>query len=130
MFLVCSLGPGTFRDPNANNSLFFPDESGDIKLELNTELRLKVNNILEGAFFVDAGNIWLYNKDTTTVSGMPGVLLRPGAQFTKDFMKELAVDAGIGLRIDLTILLLRLDVAAPLREPWLPSGQRWVFKRF
>lgn len=125
-----SLGPGTYRDPNANGNIFFPDESGDIKLELNTELRLKVNNILEGAFFVDAGNIWLYNKDTTTASGTPGVLLRPGAQFTKDFMKELAVDAGIGLRIDLTILLLRLDVAAPLREPWLPSGQRWVFSNF
>jgi outer membrane protein insertion porin family len=125
-----SLGPGTYRDPYNDSTSFFPDEAGDIKLELNTELRFKVNSILEPAFFIDAGNIWLYNKDTSTVRGMPGVLLRPGAHFTKDFLKELAVDAGIGLRIDLTILLLRLDVAAPLRKPWLPSGQRWVLSDF
>jgi outer membrane protein assembly factor BamA len=115
-----SVGPGTYRDPNADSSIFFPDESGDIKLELNTELRFKINNILESAIFVDAGNIWLYNKDTSIVKP------RPGVQFTKDFLKELAVGAGIGLRINLTILLLRLDIAAPLRKPWLPPGQRWV----
>src|ERR1700712_2857911 len=85
-------------------------------MELNSEIRLKVNNIIEGALFADAGNIWLYNKDP----------LRPGAEFTKDFMKQLAVGAGVGLRLDLTILLLRLDVAAPLREPWLPPGKQWV----
>ncbi|MEP6928138.1 MAG: BamA/TamA family outer membrane protein [Ginsengibacter sp.] len=121
-----SVGPGTYLDPNINSNKFFPDESGDIKLELNTELRFKLNKILEPAIFIDAGNIWLYNKDTTTIRGMPGVILRPGVQFTKDFLNELAVDAGVGLRIDLAILLLRLDIAAPLHKPWLPSGQRWV----
>jgi outer membrane protein insertion porin family len=115
-----SIGPGTYRDPRADSTLFFPDESGDIKLELNTELRFKINNILESAVFIDAGNIWLYNKDPN----------RPGAEFTKDFLNQLAAGAGIGLRIDLTILLLRLDVAAPLREPWLPAGQRWVLNNF
>lgn len=116
-----SVGPGTYRDPNADSLTFFPDQSGDIRLELNTELRYKVTNILEGAFFVDAGNIWLYNKDTSTVYP------RPGVQFSKDFMKELAVGTGIGLRLDLTILLLRIDIAMPIRKPWLPDGQRWVF---
>ncbi len=114
-----SVGPGTYRPPDADSVSFFPDESGDIKLEMNTELRLKINNILEGAFFIDAGNIWLYNKDT----------LRPGAQFTKDFLKQLAVGTGVGLRINLTILLLRIDLATPLREPWLPPGQRWVINK-
>jgi outer membrane protein assembly factor BamA len=111
-----SLGPGSYRDPDADSSSFLPDQSGDIKLELNTELRYKINEILEGALFVDAGNIWLYNSDT----------LRPGGKFSNDFMKDLAVDAGIGLRINLTILILRLDLAMPLRNPWLPPGQRWV----
>jgi outer membrane protein assembly factor BamA len=111
-----SLGPGSYRDPDADSSSFLPDQSGDIKLELNTELRYKINEILEGALFVDAGNIWLYNNDP----------LRPGGKFTKDFMRDLAVDAGIGLRINLTILILRLDLAMPLRNPWLPPGQRWV----
>ncbi len=124
-----SVGPGIYREPNADSVNFFPDESGDIKLEMNTELRLKVNDIIEGAVFVDAGNIWLYNKDTTTVAGMPGTLLRPGVQFTKDFFSQLAVGTGIGLRINLQILLLRIDIGIPLRKPYLPPGQRWVFNQ-
>jgi len=114
-----SIGPGTYRDPKADSLAFFPDESGDIKLEMNTELRYKINNILEGAFFIDAGNIWLYNKDSN----------RPGAQFTKDFLNQLAVGTGIGLRLNLTILLLRIDLATPLREPWLQPGSRWVINQ-
>ncbi|MEO6329401.1 MAG: BamA/TamA family outer membrane protein, partial [Ginsengibacter sp.] len=111
-----SVGPGLFRDPLADSSRFFPDQTGDVKLELNSELRFRVNNILEAAVFVDAGNIWLYNSDT----------LRPGAKFTKDFTKQLAVGAGAGVRLNLTILLLRLDVATPLRKPWL-TGNKSVF---
>jgi outer membrane protein insertion porin family len=114
-----SIGPGIYRDPNADSLSFFPDESGDIKLEMNTELRIKINSILEGALFVDAGNIWLYNKDTARI----------GAEFTKDFLNQLAVGTGVGLRINLTILLLRIDLATPLREPWLPAGQRWVLNK-
>ncbi|HUZ60976.1 MAG TPA: BamA/TamA family outer membrane protein [Hanamia sp.] len=111
-----SIGPGTFRPKNADSLSFFPDQSGDIKLELNSELRYKFNNILEGALFIDAGNIWLYRKDT----------LQPGGVFNKNFMSQLAVGTGVGLRINLSILLLRLDLGMPLREPWLPDGQRWV----
>ena len=104
-----TLGPGTYRPANADSTNFYPDQSGDIKLEINTELRQKISGILEGAFFIDAGNIWLKNKDA----------FKPGAEFTKNFLKQLAVDAGIGLRFDLQILLLRFDVAIPLRKPWL-----------
>jgi outer membrane protein insertion porin family len=68
--------------------------------------------------FVDAGNIW--TKDT--------VLYGKDAQFSKSFMKDIAVSAGIGFRVDLSILLIRLDIAAPLREPYLPRGQEWVIK--
>lgn len=114
-----SIGPGSYRDPNTDSLKFLPDQSGDIKLELNTELRYKLNNILEGAFFIDAGNIWLYNKDTT----------RPGSQFSKDFLRDLAAGAGVGLRLNLTILLLRIDLAMPIREPWLPNGQKWVLNQ-
>lgn len=114
-----SLGPGTYRPANADSLSFLPDESGDIKIEMNSELRIKLNSILEGALFVDAGNIWLYNKDTSY----------PGGQFTKDFLSQFAVGTGVGLRINLTILLLRLDLAMPLRDPWLPPGQRWVINQ-
>lgn len=114
-----SVGPGTYRPPNADSLNFFPDESGDIALEINTELRYRFNKIIEGAVFFDAGNIWLHRKDT----------LQPGGEFTKDFIKQLAVGTGIGLRLNLTILLLRLDLGMPLREPWLPAGQRWVIDK-
>ncbi|MEP6615546.1 MAG: BamA/TamA family outer membrane protein [Ginsengibacter sp.] len=112
-----SLGPGTFRPANADNSNFYPDQSGDIKLEINSEIRQKLSGIVEGAIFVDAGNIWLYNDNP----------LKPGAKFTSDFLNQLAVGSGVGIRFDLQILLLRIDAAVPLRKPYLPAGQRWVF---
>ncbi|MEO6949528.1 MAG: BamA/TamA family outer membrane protein [Ginsengibacter sp.] len=115
-----SLGPGSYRRPDADSiNRFNPDQSGDVKLELNSEIRYRFNKIIEGAFFVDAGNIWLYNKDTSRI----------GANFSKNFMKELAVGTGVGLRLNFTILLLRLDLAMPLRKPWLPEGNRWVINQ-
>lgn len=114
-----SVGPGTFRPKNADSLSYFPDESGDLKLEMNTEIRYKINSVVEAAAFLDAGNIWLYRTDP----------LMPGAVFTKDFIKQLAVGTGVGIRLDLTILLLRIDIGMPLREPWLPPGQRWVFNQ-
>lgn len=111
-----SVGPGTY---DASALAGVPDQTGDLKLELNTELRAKLFSIVEGAAFVDAGNIWLYNNDT----------LKRGGQFSKNFLKELAVGAGIGLRFDVTILIIRLDVAFPLRKPWLPDGKRWVIDK-
>lgn len=114
-----AVGPGTFRSKYADSLTFYPDQSGDIKLEMNTELRYKFNSILGGAIFIDAGNIWLYRKDT----------LQPGGQFTQNFMSQLAVGTGVGLRINLSILLLRVDLGMPLRDPWLPAGQRWVINQ-
>ncbi|MFN4316209.1 MAG: BamA/TamA family outer membrane protein [Chitinophagaceae bacterium] len=110
-----ALGPGSYAQPQSSD--FLPDQSGDMKLELNTEWRMKLFSIVHGALFVDAGNIWLYNED-------PG---KPGAKFGSDFLKELAVGGGVGLRFDISFLVLRFDVAIPLRKPFLPDGERWVF---
>lgn len=112
-----ALGPGTFQAEPIANTNFLPDQAGDLKLELNSELRMKLFSVVHGALFVDAGNIWLYNESDD----------RPGGAFTTSFMKELAVDAGVGIRIDISVLVLRLDVAFPLRKPWLPETERWVF---
>jgi len=108
-----SIGPGTFKD--TLNKDFLPDQTGDIKLELNTELRMKFSRILEGAVFIDAGNIWLYRKNP----------YKPGAEFSKDFLKQLAVGTGAGIRLDFSFFLIRLDVAFPLRKPFL-VGNEWV----
>lgn len=115
-FRARSIGPGTYRDSTITAESFLPEQSGDIKLELNAEYRMKLYSVVHGAVFVDAGNIWLWNKKEG----------KEGAEFTKDFYKELAVGAGLGLRLDLSFLILRLDGAFPLRKPWLPEGQRWV----
>jgi outer membrane protein insertion porin family len=113
-----SLGPGTYQAVKNTNVGFIPDQSGDIKLELNTELRFKIIKPVYGAAFIDAGNIWLYNENK----------YKPGSKFSKDFLNELAAGTGLGVRVDITILVLRLDLAFPIRKPWLPATERWVIK--
>ena len=114
-FRARSLGPGSFQAPLTSNS-YFPDQSADLKLEFNTEYRAKIYGLMKGALFVDAGNIWLLNADPN----------KPGAEISKDFIKQIAVGAGAGLRFDFSFLILRTDLAIPLRKPYLPEGQRWV----
>jgi outer membrane protein assembly factor BamA len=110
-----SVGPGTFRDTNITKG-FLPDQTGDIKLELNTEFRPHLTGPLYGAVFIDAGNVWLKNADTA----------RRGGEFSGRFLSELAVGAGVGLRLDIQLFVVRLDVGIPLRKPWLNPGNRWV----
>lgn len=117
-FRARSIGPGVY-DASSEDSPFLPDQSGDLKLELNAEYRAKLFSVVHGAVFVDAGNIWLLNKDDNKV----------GTEITKDFMKQLAVGTGVGLRFDLSFLILRTDLAFPIRIPYLPEGQRWVLDK-
>ncbi|SMC53816.1 translocation and assembly module lipoprotein TamL [Pedobacter africanus] len=131
-FPARSLGPGTYNyrdNPGATENRTYTDQSGDIKAMLNTELRFKLVSILHGALFADAGNVWLRKEDmgspaTPTSEAIPG---RPGSGFKfKNALSEMAVGTGAGLRIDATIFVIRLDVAFPVRKPYLPAGQRWV----
>ncbi|MES1250300.1 MAG: BamA/TamA family outer membrane protein [Chitinophaga rupis] len=66
---------------------------------------------------MDAGNIWTLRYDSS----------RPGSRFGKDFLDQTAVGVGTGLRIDVSILLLRLDLGIPVREPFRPEHERWLF---
>lgn len=118
-FRARTLGPGSYVIPPGTNENYTPDQSADLKLEFNTEYRAKLFSIVRGAVFFDAGNIWLLNADPN----------KPGAEISKDFMKELAIGAGVGLRFDLSFLVLRTDLAIPLRNPALPDGQRWVIDK-
>ena len=118
-FPVHLIGPGSYL-PTANDIKFFQTIGGDYKFLYNSELRFPVaGKNLTGAVFVDIGNIW--TKDTTVFG--------PEGQLTKDFYKELSVSSGFGLRFDLSVLLLRLDLGIPLRKPYLPDGQRWVINK-
>lgn len=109
------VGPGTFNSEGTD----YIQMVGDLKLEFSTELRRTLYNFVKGAVFFDAGNIWLYNKNPDF----------PGGEFTKDFYKQFAADVGLGLRFDFKILILRLDWGMPIRKPWLPEGERWVFNK-
>lgn len=107
-FTVRSIGPGSFR-PDENNQYAYMDEIGDIKLEANIEYRFNILGDLYGATFLDAGNVWLLRNDPN----------RPGGKFDFDgFGKQIALGTGVGLRYDLTFLVIRLDMGIPLHVPY------------
>jgi outer membrane protein insertion porin family len=113
-FAARSLGPGTYRVPTREA---YADQSGDVKAMFNTELRFKLVSVLHGALFADAGNVWLRQEDPT----------KPGSGFDfKTALGEMAIGTGAGLRVDAKIFVIRLDVAFPIRKPYLAPGERWV----
>jgi outer membrane protein insertion porin family len=114
-----SLGPGKYFAGDPNRTPLLPDQPGDVKLEMNVEYRAKLSALIHWALFVDAGNVWTLKTDTS----------RPGSVFTHSFLNDVAVGVGTGLRFDLSILVLRVDVAVPVRYPWLPDGSKWVFNK-
>ena len=114
-FTVRSIGPGRFHPAN-NSGYSYVDETGDIKLEANLEYRFRIfsnfmGGNLNGAAFLDAGNVWLMRKDEA----------RPGAEFNlRHFFDSIALGTGVGIRYDLSFLILRLDFGFALHV--LSSG--------
>ncbi|TYZ13556.1 BamA/TamA family outer membrane protein [Hymenobacter lutimineralis] len=119
-FLPRALGPGTYRPEGAEKLTRFYDQVGDVRVEANAEYRQDLFPYVKGAVFVDAGNVWLVNPDPTrsTPDGRNGQF-----QFSS-FFKELAVGAGVGLRVDIEFIVVRLDVAYPLRTPYGTGGSK------
>ena len=105
-----TLGPGSYTGTGDYERV------GDIQLEANAEYRFPMIDFLKGAFFVDAGNIWKLHPTPTF----------PGGEFAwKTFAKEIAVDAGFGVRLDFSFFIFRVDTAIPLQDPSYPEGDRW-----
>ncbi len=124
-FLIREIGPGGYSDPSAydaetgeKKNVGFFNQTGDIKLEMNAEIRFDIYKWLKGAVFADAGNVWLIRKDTRTL----------GEFNFKRFWSEFAVDAGAGLRLDFNFFVIRFDYGFPLRDPRRLEGKRWQFK--
>ncbi|TAE84379.1 MAG: hypothetical protein EAY81_07675 [Bacteroidetes bacterium] len=111
-----SLGPGSYYQANQI------DFSGDIKIEANAEYRFNVyDRWMEGAVFVDAGNVWMSKRDT----------VRENAHFEWNrFYKEFGIGTGLGVRLNFEIILIRFDFAIPLHDPSYAPGNRWVINRF
>lgn len=115
-----TVGPGQVLRQADGRGLVFQDGGGDIKLEANTEIRPKFNQYLQGALFIDAGNVWFKSPDNAVLYDSLNTV------FSRNFLKEVAVSGGVGLRIDLSYFLFRLDLATPFRKPDRLPGQRWV----
>lgn len=110
-FRARALGPGAYNPDTSTIKLFGYNAFGDIRLEFNSEVRMKFTDIINGAVFVDAGNIWTYRGNEMENYGAESV-------FKKNFMTQIAVGGGIGLRLDFSFLVFRLDLAIPFRKPW------------
>lgn len=108
-FTIRSIGPGSYH-PADDDGNGFLDQTGNFKLEANVELRFPIFDALQGAVFLDAGNIWLLKEDE----------LRPGGKLTwKNFGRDIALGTGAGLRYDIAgYLVIRLDVGVPLHAPY------------
>ena len=117
---VRTLGPG--RYPGSNSVSDFIHQCGDIRMKLSMEYRVKLFWVLEGAIFVDAGNIWTIRDYTSQPYG---------AFAFNSFYKEFATSYGIGLRMDFNYFLIRFDLGmkahdpAVNREPWPLIHPRW-----
>ena len=120
-FAARAIGPGSYFSNGTISSRLLGSQTGDIRLEMNTELRLRISKYINGAFFIDAGNVWM-QKDVDNY-GETGL-------FGSGFYKQIAIGTGIGLRLDFSYLILRFDLATPVRKPYLPENERWVLKNF
>lgn len=111
-FNVRSIGPGRYRSAIKNYS--YIEQTGDVKFLANLEFRPHILGDLYGALFLDAGNVWTLHKDNPD----DGVV-REGGQFRiKNFLNEMALGTGIGLRYDLGYFIVRLDWGIGLHVPY------------
>lgn len=107
-FTVRSIGPGSYRAPGENSVDYF-DQTGTFKFEANVELRFPIYSIVHGAVFLDSGNVWLLKSDPA----------RPGGKLRgSTFFKDLALGTGVGLRFDISMLVLRCDLGIGLHAPY------------
>ena len=116
-FVAKSMAPGgtrKYEDLDLTRT-----QIGDIKMEANLEWRFNLIDPLEGALFVDAGNIWMLAK--------PGTPVGDSTVFRwNNLLSQTALGTGFGLRADLGFLIVRLDMAFPLYNPYLPATERWI----
>jgi outer membrane protein assembly factor BamA len=103
-WLARELGPGTLPDSLLGNV----DQIGNLSLESNIEFRFPITKVFEGAAFADLGNIWNYRQDDS----------REETRFEAgNIWPGTAIGLGLGLRLNFTFFILRLDFATPFKDP-------------
>ncbi len=107
-FTVRSIGPGSYKAPAGQPEDYF-DRTGTFKFEANVEYRFPIMGPLHGAAFVDAGNVWLLKSDP----------MRPGGTLrAKTFLRDIALGTGVGLRFDISMLVVRADLGIGIHAPY------------
>ena len=108
-----TVGPGLSQ---LDKSFVIPNQNGDMKLEANVEYRFPLFWKFRGCVFVDAGNIWDIHASA-----------EESEKFSfKTFPQSIAADWGLGLRLDLNFILVRLDFGMKMHDPSRPEGERWI----
>ena len=103
---VRELGPGKFK--GTDGRIDFINQTGDVKLDLNAEYRSSLFWKLQGALFIDAGNVWTLRNYAE----------QPGGQFKfTEFYKQIAASYGMGLRLNFDYFILRFDVGMKAINP-------------
>ena len=114
-FAVRTIGPGSYHPETRDLSSYY-DQTGTFKFEANAEYRFPILSYFKGAVFLDAGNIWLLKNDEN----------RPGGQLKmKNFLKELALGTGLGLRFDMSMLVVRADLGIAIHAPYDTGKSRY-----
>jgi len=114
-FGMRTIGPGAYHPEKSQYS--YVDQMGDFKLEVNAEYRFPIVGKLQGATFLDAGNVWLLRDSEN----------QPGGKFTfKDFGKQIALGTGVGIRYDLDFLVIRFDLGIGIHAPY-DTGKRGYY---
>ncbi|WP_304510856.1 BamA/TamA family outer membrane protein, partial [Duncaniella muris] len=115
-FTVRSIGPGSYRAPADQINGYF-DQTGTFTFIANTEYRFPILGPLHGAVFLDAGNVWTLKNEPS----------RPGGQLrAKTFFKDLALGTGVGLRFDISMLVIRGDLGIGIHAPY-DTGKRGYY---
>jgi outer membrane protein insertion porin family len=118
------LGPGSYSqglDPEGNQKYVY-EQPGEILLESSLEYRFNIFSYFDGAFFIDAGNVWAMNKKTAGN--------RPGADFQFDrFYRQIAVGTGFGIRMNFSFLVIRFDIGIKTYDPSQKKGERFVLPK-
>lgn len=109
-----TVGPG---ESQKDTTFKIPNQTGDIKLEMNAEYRFPMFWVFEGAVFADAGNVWEWEKNCFEEE----VDIK-AFKFNR-FYKQIALDWGVGLRFDLKFAILRLDLGFKVFDP---ASQKWL----
>ena len=111
-----AVGPGLAP---LDQTFIIANQTGDMKLEANLEYRFKMFWKVDGAVFVDAGNVWTL-RDTGGENSDASKLMM------KTFAQSIAANWGVGVRLDLNFLLLRVDMGMRLHDPARTAGERWL----